>query len=213
MACDKGAIVNNEQVVTDFRRRYEGTYIYLENHTEQTEVLAYVRLVEFNFGRVGIIHLETEEYGKLQLNMGSEGHSLKFKYPPVGVFQHESLAHVFFRRPSRQYRRGLCGDNSTILSTARLFGAPSAGVSRSAVVSAFKHTTYRVYEALPMLSKKFRSVALADNLSVTAPVYADKTTGLVLHYLQAVASFNTRSGKLTKIYEPQYEALLAKHFN
>jgi hypothetical protein len=203
--------MNNEQVLQDFRRRYEGTFIHLELHAEQREVIAYVKAVISHPDRVGILDLDTEEYGTLQLNLGSDGHTLKFKYPPVGVFQHNNHAALFFRRPMRQYRRGLCTDNSVLTSTARLFGTPAIGLSYHSLKSAFLHKTYNTNEALGMIPKT-KSVALDDNLTLMCSPFEDKTVGVILHYQQPIAQINVNKGTILVVHEKVYEEMLHKYF-
>lgn len=221
--CDRWAVdlyvgcgacsMTNDQALQDFRRRYEGTYVYLELHAEQREVIAYVRAVESSPNKVGWLHLDTEEYGVLQLNLGSEGHTLKFKYPPVGVFQNGNWAHVFYRRPQRQYRRGLCQDNSYILSTSRLLGGGSSGFNLKALKNAFEHKTYDALEAVKLLqSSPMKSVALADNLSLVISPFEDKELHVIMHYMQPIAEFKPQKGIVT-LHNKIYADLLRKHFS
>ena len=175
--------MNNDEVLHDFRRRYERTYVHLELHAEQREVLAYVESVNHNEEKIGVMNISTVEYGTLQLNLGSEGHTLRFKYPPVGVFQNGFQAHIFFRKPARQYRRGLCSDNSSIITTSRLLGGNSSSFGFDSLQNAFEHRTYSVNIAIGLLTQKhtrYRSVALPDNLSLMASIFENKPHILIV---------------------------------
>src|ERR1700743_1243500 len=106
--------MNNGEVINDFRRRWEGTYVWLSIDDKKSEELVKLDAIEASSTKVATLYLPSDRVGKLTINFGSEGHSLQFRYPPVGVFQYERDAYVFYRRPERQYRRGICADNSTM---------------------------------------------------------------------------------------------------
>lgn len=203
--------MNTEQVLQDFRRRYEGTFVHVEIQKEQKEVLARVREITNNQSKIGTLILETLDYGALQLNMGSEGHALKFKYPPVGVFQNGKIACVFYRIPSRQYARGLCVHNSRIQNVGRLLGASNPSYNFVTLENAFQHKQFSVNEALPQLKKDCRSVALADNLSIMLSPIVESENYLILHYTQPIAACSP-GGHIRKVYEKVYKELLRKHF-
>jgi len=204
--------MTNDQIIADFRRRYAGTFVWLDIHAEQKEVLAKVVNIESHPVKLGVIYVDTREYGSLSLNMGSEGHAIKFRYPNTGVFQYKENACLFHRRPLRQYRRGICPDNCAIIDTTRRVGGNVRIIDFSTVASAFQHKTYSVPAALALLKRgEARSVALEDNLSISLPVQLKSSEYLVFHYTSPVAKCND-SGKITQLLEKVYSPLLAKHF-
>jgi hypothetical protein len=203
--------MTNDQIIADFRRRYAGTFVWLDIHAEQKEVLARVVNIESHPTKLGVIYVDTREYGSLSLNMGSEGHAIKFRYPVTGVFQHEGNSCLFHRRPLRQYRRGICADNCAILDTTRRVGGQVRIIDFNTIQSAFQHKVYSVTDAVRMLNKgEVRSVALEDNLSICLPVTA-KAEYLVFHYTHPVAKCD-KTGHITQCLEKIYSPLLMKHF-
>jgi len=197
--------MDNAQVVEDFRRRWQETYVWLKMKGKGIETLVFVRQVEHDESKVGVLHLESADYGSMTINLGSSDHSLMFRYPKSGVFQHGSNACYFHRRPARQWRRGICSDNSTLSTTMRHLGGPGHNMSINTVSAAFKHKTYPIGEALQLLDKRMaRSVALENNFSIAlSPTQAKEH--LLLFWTDPVARV-TADGKLATLYEEVMEA-------
>lgn len=199
--------MNNEEALADFRRRWEGTYVWLALEEKGEDALVYVNRVESNENKVGVLHLTSEKLGSLTINLGSDGHSLQFRYPPVGVFQHGGDAMVFLRRPSRQYRRGICSDNSSMYNVTRsVTGVLSTQWSVGEIQSAFDHKVSTFADALAQLRKKgIRSVALRNNYALSLSM--TKEPDYVLwHWTHPVARISS-TGAVVKVLEPAY----AKH--
>lgn len=160
--------MDNDEVLQDFRRRWEDTYVWLKMKSKATETLVHVRAVERNEDKIGTIHLESGELGALTINMGSADHSLKFKYPQSGVFQYKNHAAYFRRRPSRQWKRGLCVENSTVRSVVTMLTGNTVPYNVNTLQSAFDHKVFSKSMALELLeSNRAKSVALSDNLSLS----------------------------------------------
>lgn len=203
--------MTNSEILQDFRRRYEGTFVWLSMEDITKETLVKVTRVEDDAEKVGVLRLDSIEYGSLSINMGSSGHSLKFKYPPVGVFQHDVDALAFTRRPARQYRRGLCADNSTLRNVTASVVSNRARFTPREVASAFEHKTFSTNEALRLLRMgRVRSVALADNFAISLSI-TGTSDYIVYHWINPVARC-TREGKLTQIMEDIYKPQLRQLF-
>lgn len=204
--------MNNDEVLQDFRRRWEQSYVWLKMKKTATETLAYIRRVEADQSKIGVIHLESADFGSMTINLGSADHSLLFRYPQSGVFQCGVQAAYYRRRPIRQWRRGVCSDNSHLLPTSRNVTVSGLRMELSTVKAAFDHKTYSVVEAMEFLTtKRAKSVALADNLSVMlSPTPAPEH--VVLFWDQAVARCDAK-GNLTHVYEKVMEVQLKGVFN
>ena len=193
------------EVIGDFRRRYEGTYVWLSMDDCNKETLVHVDKIEDSNTKMATLNLTSQEYGQLSINYGSADHTLKFKYPPVGVFQHGNNACVFMRRPSRQYRRGLCSDNSLMQHTTRNVCGGSMNWSIDEVTSAYRHETTSLQNALNLLTKKtIRSVALANEFSLCRSPTLDSKDHLLFHWQQPVARL-TKDGTISNLLEKHYE--------
>ena len=204
--------MNNSEVIQDFRRRWEGTFVWLHMEEKDKECLVKIREVEESASKSGVLHLDSAEYGAITINMGSEGHSIKFKYPPVGVFQFKKDAVVFRRKPTRQYRRGICSDNSVLENTTRRICGQHVGWDIKAIEAAFDHKIYTVKEALAVLETgKVRSVALDNNYSLALSMF--KAPDHVLFHWQLPVARVSSAGRVTNIYEAAYMDQLTKIFN
>lgn len=198
--------MDNRECLSDFRRRYEGTFVWLAIEEKEIETLVYVRRVEDHESKVGILHLDSAEYGSLSINIGSDGHHLQFRYPPVGVFQSGNNALVFARRPARQYRRGLCGDNSTLFDVTRSVTGRSARWDASNVQAAFSHKVMTLPDALKKLEsrKRMSSAALASNYAVAKSMTNGDDSFVLFHWTNPIARLNPE-GKVVKLLAPMLE--------
>jgi hypothetical protein len=199
--------MSNDEVVQDFRRRYEGTFVFLHRECENEDSLVKVRSVESSPSKMGVLHLESPKFGSLTLNMGSDGHSLKFKYPPVGVFQYGRDAYMFRRRPQRQYRRGVCNDNSLLWNVTRSFAGSFVNWSADEVQAAYDHKVYSFKDAIAALrTNATRSVALADNFSVSKSIF--NSPEHVIWYWQYPIARCDEKGNITRVYEDVFKTKL-----
>lgn len=195
--------MNNQEVVADFRRRWEQSYAWLFMEKQNEEVLIFINRVEDNNDKVASIVCTSNKYGGLVLNLGSEEHELRFKYPPVGVFQCGDDVFLFRRRPARQYRRGICADNSVLWNITRGIVGNRARFNATEVQAAFDHVTYRESSALKLLNGgKFRGVALHNNYAMTLSMDTSKDY-ILWHWDAPIARMNTE-GKVTQILEKSY---------
>ena len=162
------------------------------------EILVKITGVEEHPKKIATINVTSKEYGQLRLNYGSEMSSLKFKYPPVGVFQHNSDSLILLRRPQRQWRRGLCADNALLMMSHRWITGKVVSWDLNAVQAAFDHKTYTKDEALNLLAKgKHRSVALDNAFTMMLNPTAELKGHLLLHWAEPVALVDVVSGKVT----------------
>lgn len=197
------------EIVEDFRRRYEGTYVWIQIEEKDEEFLAKICEVVYNGTKIGVIYLDSEEFGNLTINMGSKGHSIKFKYPPVGVFQNGYDAFFFRRIPARQYRRGMCNDNSLIENiVSEYINGFEATLSESKIKHAFRHNTYSKLAALKLLGKPlYKSIALKNNFALCRSFLQDGDDHILFHWTNPVARIS-HEGHLTKVYQWAYKNLL-----
>lgn len=197
-------------IVRDFVQRYEKSYIWVSPPDNNEESLFYVDRVTADRTKIANLTLTSPEFGKIILNMGT-AHTLKFKYPPVGVFQYRQDAYMFRRNPAKQYRRGLCAGNSSIAAVYRdLTQAGDVDLSFDLLQSAYQAQSYSFADACRMLtSGKYRSVALKNQFSLLLPItpIADY---LLMFWETPIASINPVDGRVVTIYEPSFEKVLPK---
>ena len=200
--------MTNEEVLQDFRRRYQGTFVFLKMEQRGIETLVKVDQVEDSVSKVGVLRLSSDEFGTMTLNIGSEGHSLVFKYPPVGVFQHGGEAYMFRRKPVRQYARGICASNSQMWNVTHSFVGNLTQWSAREIVSAFEGRKFNLGEALELLNKykTHRSVALHDNFTISKSVF-ENPEYIIWNWGSPIARCTTK-GEVTKVYEEVYTNIL-----
>lgn len=201
--------MNNNEVLEDFRRRWNHTFVWLKMKSKSIESLAYIRDVEYDENKIGVIHLDSAEYGSITINLGSADHQLNFRFPQVGVFQHKTQAVLFRRIAARQWRRGICGDNSFLRNTTAPLVGNQVSFDLATLASAFEHRTIPLPQALEGLSEhRARSVALRDNVSLSLSL--DSSSDYLVLYWDNVVGRCDEKGKLTKLFEPTMESLLRK---
>lgn len=201
------------EILQGFRRRYEQTHIHVQHPDSNEESLFYVNSITDDRTKVATMELFSPEYGKIILNMGT-AHILRFKYPPVGVFQKGVDAYMFRRRPNKQYKHGLCPGNSIIhpvynqiLSRAAGRGDREAQLNFDDVLAAYRTERYTFGDALKMLSSgKYRSVALNNNFSLMLSTI-DEQNYILMYWETPVASI-TKEGNVNHLYEKQFEAVV-----
>lgn len=205
--------MNNAEALSDFRRRWEQTFVWLKMKGKGTETLVHIRRVEDDESKVGVLHLESADYGSMTINLGSADHSLLFKYPPSGVFQYGQTAAIYRRRPARQWRRGICTDNSALIAPHRDITGTRYSFNIATIGAAFKHQTYTAAEGVQMLNnRQARSVALNNNFSLCLSPTLSSNDYLVLFWDNVVARCDTK-GQLTAVFEKVMEPELKKVFN
>lgn len=162
------------EILRDFRTKYQHTFVWLKAPETGKEILCYIDAVNENRDRQAVIQLSSSEFGKLVLNFAS-GHEMKFRFPNVGSFQYgkDSLC-IFRRAPHRQYQRGLGPANHYISTCTENFTGdvlPSPQMGLDTIRASFMAEKYRGNEAMALLAKgKHRSVALGGRFSLSQPM-------------------------------------------
>jgi hypothetical protein len=200
------------EILHDFTRRYQGGFVFVESPDNGEESLFHVDRITEDRTKIATMELSSPEYGKIMLNMGT-AHTLKFKYPPVGVFQKGGDAYIFRRTPAKQYKHAIYNGNSSISPVWHSMLGKVQGNARGEqlkfddVLAAFQGERYAYADALKMLGNgKARSVALQRGWSLClSPVAKDV---YVLLYWETPVATVDQAGKVTYLYEKQFEAVI-----
>lgn len=196
--------MTNNEVLQDFIRRYSGTFVFVVFPDSSEENLFHVDNIEPNEDKLATLSLSSPDYGKIIINYGT-AHTLKFKYPKSGVYQHGTDACLFRRVPQKQYKHGICTGNSMCAPTWQHY-ARNTGItlSHETLASAFEGKTFKFSEAVKMLaSKKYRSVALKDNYSLMLSTTSSE--GYILLFWDYPVAYVTAKGEVQKVLEPAFE--------
>lgn len=202
--------MNEAEVLADFRRRYEGTYVFVQSPDSDERHLYKMDYLEPNSSKVAVMQLSSDEVGGIRLNYGT-AHTLKFVSAPVGVFQHGTDAFLCQRLPRRQYRRGICSDNTLMVPvTRRIAALYQNGMTWALVNAAFEHKTHTLKEALALLeSGKHRSIALSDFLSLSLSS-TEHDDHILFHWDLPIARM-AKTGKISHIYEKHMAPQIAQY--
>lgn len=205
--------MTNEEIVNDFRRRYEGTFVQLCAEQRGVKVLGRITRVRADPERLANLEIQTRELGTVQMNIGSEEYQVKFEFPQPGIFQYKEWAIGFVRRAEKQYQRGLSAGNSRVMTSAGTIIGQAVSLDMNTVQAAFDHKTYNLRDGMKMLGDlNVKSVALHDNYSVCLPMRRDGTNHFIFHNYTLVGACDAK-GKLTRVYQPVYKKPLTELFN
>lgn len=196
------------EIVAEFRKKYEGTYVFVQTPDSKEESLFHMDRVTAGGDGHGMMQLSSEEFGKIRLNMAT-AHTIRFAFPKCGTFQNGSNAYLFRREPRRQWQRGLCSGNGAIIDVS---SAVIEGHSRTAqmpfdftnVAAAFAGITYPFKAAVTMLaSGKYRSVALAGGFALMlSPL---KTAASLLVYGGNAIALLDKDGAIIRVLEIAFD--------
>lgn len=205
-------MLNN--IIHELHRKYHHTFIFTK--VSGKEVLAYVdSLVVVGEGNkaTGDLTMTTREFGVLKYKIPTS-QKLIFRLPKSQVYQYGKSARFVWRKPARQWARGITSDNTGILSMDRyiLYGGSPAAMSSSLipftldeVSAAFEGKYHTVQEGLDLLaSGKYGSVALPGNWSLVLSPTAEEDGYVLLYKLIAVARVS-RTGNILRILNSLYE--------
>ncbi len=191
--------MTQDEIIADFKRRYEGTYVMVEFPDSAKEELFHVDAVS-SHGDMYQISMTSNNYGQLVINYGSK-HKIKFKTPPVGAFQCGKVAYLYTRIPSKQYQRGLSNGNAFITTSFwKIYHNRNAQWNSVLVQAAFDAKTYPLQEALTMLIKeKYISVALRNNYTISQ--YNEVSGPFIVYYMDTPVGTCDASGRAVSIFE------------
>lgn len=206
--------MNQQEILRDFRRRYEGGYVWVIPPNSDEESLFLVDRITEDRKNIATIELSSPEYGKIILNYGT-AHTLRFKYPPVGVFQNGPDAFIFRRVPQRQWVHALYSGNASVVPVFNTIVTARNGGGRRIqggqllfddVLAAFQGVQYTFRDAIMMLGTgKYRSVALRRNFSLCL---SPNGPGYILLFWETPVAHISTEGALILMLEKSFEPVI-----
>lgn len=202
--------MNQQEIIQEFARRYQDSYIWVCMPDGQEESLFFVERVTYDEEKLAQLALISPEYGRIVINMATT-HKLKFKYPPVGVFQSGKDAYIFRRIPAKQYKHGIYRGNSSIQPVwGQATMNPNntrAELAFDDVAAAYAAKTYSFNSAIALLERgKHRSVALSNNFSLC--LNFTTTKGYILFYWETPIALLGMDGAVITQYEGAFSNIL-----
>ena len=191
--------MNIDEIVNDFSRRYQETYVLVKFPDEEKENVFHVDRVAGDDDHCAVLQLSSDEFGSIKLNLGTT-HEIGFRYPAVDTFQHGKDAVYFQRVPARQYRRGLCNGNAAFFLPVKSIIACGVTWDWKLINDAFNPQKYTFDQACQMLaSGKYRGVALtAQGYSVLLSLAGDSEYWIFFFDLP-VARYNSKNKAVTMV--------------
>jgi hypothetical protein len=206
-------LMNNDEIIADFRRRYEGTFVQVCAEQKNIKVLGKMMRVRADAEKFATLEIATREFGTIAMNMGSEEYQVKFEFPPSGVFQFAGMAIAVRRKAEKQYARGLCAGNCALVPTTANITGGAVSFGLNEVQAAYDHKTHTLGQAYTMFKLgQAKSVALRDNFSIALPMSAEKKHYYLFHNYALVGALD-EEGKLVRVMEPVYEKAIAELLN
>lgn len=154
--------------IEEFHKKYNGTWIQYIGKDGPSPAIVDLCLFEEDLvcltssteGQVHVKYTEANLEKKLDLST-----------PPTGFFNYNGHALVLFRTPTRQWRRGLCGDNHEIYNPFKKLlkdGAYRPSFGAKTIQALFKpEYVPNPDEARSKFSKNVHSVALSRRLALS----------------------------------------------
>lgn len=169
------------QLTKDFNQRYSNSYIFLTT-PEGGENLVYLNEVflrdEADFPYLSIT---SPALGTNVIRFDTE-YAIKFKRPPLGVFQHGPVAYTLFRSFQQTYSKGINDHTYTIIPVFSRTYSIQCPPFDVLIKAAFAQQRFTLESALKKLSiKKALAVALSKRISLALSA-SDNTSYDVYFY-------------------------------
>lgn len=165
----------------DIERYFSGTFVKFREHGDRLFYIDRVRETEITGTCEGddpfIVYMHNDH-----------PYELDYVLPRKAVFQYKNDALILQRMPARQYRRGLCDDNTRITKTTGGDRLPLSFTLLSAFVTKQKY--FNPEEALFGKTGARRSLALSNRMSF------DKQTARLLIDMTPIAQLDRDRGIL-----------------
>lgn len=204
--------MNLSEHIHDFQRRYQGTVVMLKMPPKEEHVAMHISAIEYDGDCGASISMSNHRLGKLIINLMSE-YEMKFEFPKCGVFQLNTDAIIFRRQPKRQWRKGICADNSIVTPVyASVIAAKGPAIGTETVEAAFAGKTYSVKEALNGLESGFRSVALEKNFALCRS-FVSGSGHVLFHWGRVIGNLSVDKNTLflsEKILLPEVRVLFSE---
>lgn len=193
--------MNNTEVLRDLVRRYQNTFMLLDDPKLKiaSPHVVYCAQLE-NTPQGGTMMLKSQKVGTIIYNLPSDVH-IRYRFPNVGSFQMGGVSFVFSRRVARQWRRGICEDNANI-SAPGFAGEVSKKqrIHYDSLEKAFEGIQYTIDHAFHTLltNDNYYSCAVKGNYTLTRTPSQDNE--VALYYMNRyLGMFDIKTRKVTEL--------------
>lgn len=202
--------INAGQLTTDFKQKYEHTYIRVRFPDTQKKKVFYVDTITSGIISPHLI-LSNPDSGQIQLNYDTES-DIFFDMPPVGYSLYDGKQAILFKKLSnRQWKRGVCIGNSTLFSPYNAWFSNPVGINTPCLESAYAGKLVSFQEAVSLIyAKKALSVPFSKTLCLgLSPTLSELP--LIWFYDTPIAELHSE-GTVVRLHEKHFEQELLDTF-
>lgn len=162
--------LNKQMSIEEMAKKYANTFLILQTQYGKEMVVQY-------FGYEEGYHKLKDEFGVLLHLQQDTDQQIICKFPERCLFNHNRVAYEFTRLPLRQFKRGICADNTRIYSPVRaLFDSKS-------IKWGFKHIQAALTPEYPkccteaienLNAQTHLSIALSPQFMISQPITSEK---------------------------------------
>ena len=167
----------------DIRKYYEGTYV---KFTEFGDRLFYIGQVRPD----GISGMDDEQTAFEMYLSDAAPYTVNFTLPHKATFQWKDSVYLLQRIPARQYRRGLCSDNTMITNVAT---GTSVDVGFQSLKAFVSKPSYSSFSNAFNTKAKTKAIALSPRMSYLR-------SGSILIDNKKIAVFSYETKKISMIH-------------
>lgn len=167
----------------DIRKYYEGTYV---KFTEFGDRLFYISQVRPD----GISGMDDEQTAFEMYLSDAAPYTVNFTLPHKATFQWKDSVYLLQRIPARQYRRGLCSDNTMITNVAT---GTSVDVGFQSLKAFVSKPSYSSFSNAFNTKVKTKAIALSPRMSYLR-------SGSILIDNKKIAVFSYETKKISMIH-------------
>lgn len=191
-----------QESLEDFRKRYKGTFLFLDIKNKR-------HLVRYETDNEEDFSFFSNDYGDILVDEATARESISFYFPPTGLYNIENGAHFFARVPARQWKRAPCHDNTSITPILKEIGLHFSNLTLSpSNVDLIFDPAYPPSLEDAIREKKMISVALNKNFAISDIHTEDKNKKLLWFQTSPIGVVDPETWTIDVKYHPFYQEVL-----
>lgn len=189
-----------QESLEDFRKRYKGTYVFLQVRGENM-------LVRYESDNEEDFCFYSDAYGDILVDEETARENISFIFPDAGLYNIRGVAHYFQRNPQRQWKRAPCEDNVTLFpilqELALVIASPGIGIKT------LNEVFYPKYAgSIEKASNTPLGMAINSKFAVSASNTDDPNQRLLWYHSSPIGIIYLDSHKIEVKYHAFYQETL-----
>lgn len=183
----------------DFRKRYKGTYLFLNVRGKEL-------LVRYESDNEEDFCFYSPEYGDLLVDEDTARNQIRIFFPKPGLYNIQEEVYEFTRNPLRQWKRAPCDDNSRLSQISAVLSRDYKSTSLSIRIAS--HIFFPKYpENLDTAIKNLKnSIALNQEFAITK--HPKEESLLLWYHSNPIGILDTKTREITVKYKPLYQEVI-----